>query len=88
MQRLGVLHQIVHAHRDHPTGVRHQLRRARPLAAVPGHVLHAAVVAGIQPLLQVAGVLPQLDVGDAQLLESELLCPLAYLQCQGLLSLR
>lgn len=44
-----------------------------------GHVIHAAVVARIQPFLQIRLVFPQLDVGDADLLEAQSLGPLLNL---------
>jgi hypothetical protein len=37
-----------------------------------GHVVHLAVIARIQPALQVLGVLTQVDIADAQLLETQL----------------
>lgn len=39
------------------------------------HVFHLAVVAGIQPFLQIALVLIEVDAGDAELLEAKLLGP-------------
>ena len=39
------------------------------------HVFHFAVVAGIQPFLQVVLVLIEVDAGDAKLLEAKLLGP-------------
>lgn len=39
------------------------------------HVVHLAVVAGLQPALQVRFVLAQLDVADTDLLEPQLAAP-------------
>ena len=41
-----------------------------------GHILHAAVIASIQPPLQVLLVFTQINAGDANLLEAELISPL------------
>lgn len=41
-----------------------------------GHVVHGAVVAGIQPFLQVGFVFAQIYVGYANLLEAQFLGPL------------
>ena len=50
---------------------------------MPLHVVHAAVVTGVEPLLQVGLMLGQLDVGDAQLLEAQLRGPLPDLFRDG-----
>jgi len=46
---------------------------------VAGHVFHTAVVASVQPFLQIRLVFPQLNIGDADLLEAQGFGPLLYL---------
>ena len=46
--------QVVHAHRDHRDGARHQLGRARAAHAVARHILHRPVVAPVEPVAQAA----------------------------------
>ena len=67
--------QVVHTQRHHAQRAGYQLIRVRALAAVRGHVVHLALVAGIQPALQVRLVLAEVDVGDADLLEAQLAPP-------------
>jgi hypothetical protein len=40
-----------------------------------GHILHFAVIASVEPFLQVALVLAQIDPGYAKLLEAKFFCP-------------
>ena len=40
-----------------------------------GHIFHFAVIASVEPFLQVALVLAQIDPGDAKLLEAKFFCP-------------
>jgi hypothetical protein len=47
------------------------------------HVVHGAVIAGVQPFLQVALVLTQFHIGDPHLLESQLCTPPADFLRQG-----
>ncbi len=68
--------QVVHAQGDHPQGAGYQLVGPRTLVAVGGHVVHLALVALLQPALQVGFVLGQVDAGDAYLLKAELTPPL------------
>jgi hypothetical protein len=72
---LRVAGQVVHAQRHHAQGARHQFIRVRALAAMGGHVVHFALVTGVQPALQVLLMLAQLDIGDADLLEAQLASP-------------
>ncbi|MNY20131.1 hypothetical protein D3C86_1535980 [compost metagenome] len=73
---LGVTGQVVHAQRDHPQGAGHQLLGMRALAAVGGHVVHLALVTGIQPALQVCLVLAQVQPGNADLLKAQFAAPI------------
>src|SRR3546814_648934 len=54
---------------------RYQLLGVRAFAAVGSHVLHFAVVAGVEPALQVMLVLGQIQAADADLLETQLAAP-------------
>ncbi len=84
LEGLHLRGQVVQAHADHPDRARHQLLRPGALAAVLGHEAHLAVMAGGQPALQAGLVLGQVDVGDAQLLEAELVGPAAQALGQGM----
>ena len=53
----------------------HQFVRARAFVAMPGHVVHLAVLAPGQPVLQVLLVFRERDAGDAGLLEAEFPAP-------------
>jgi len=66
---------VIHAHRDHAQGARLQFVRTTAFAAVPLHVLHFAVMSGLQPRTQVCGIFLQIDAGDADLLESKFHAP-------------
>ncbi len=62
--------QVVHPHRQHPHRARQQLVGARAHHAVARHVIHAAVIARIQPGLQSRLFDTQVGVGDARLVKS------------------
>ncbi len=62
--------QIVHPHRQHPQGAWQQLVGAGPHHAVARHVIHAAVMARIEPGLQSGLLKGEIRVGDTGLVES------------------
>jgi len=78
VQQLGhvrVTGQIVHAQGYYAQCAGHQLIRMRTFAAVGGHVIHLAVVTGVQPALQVLFMLGQVQAADADLLKAQLTPP-------------
>src|SRR5690606_5568719 len=79
----AVPRQVVHAHRDHPTGAGYQLGGTGALGAMAGHPLHLAMIAGLQPPLQMLLMLADIGIGDAQLLEPEFAGDAAYAVGQG-----
>ena len=60
----------------------YQFGRSTAAGAVARHVIHAAVMAGCQPLQQKGFIVIQLRVGDADLLEAEFLTPALDLLAQ------
>ncbi len=62
--------EVVHSHRDDPQGARQQLMGASAHHAVARHVIHAAVIAGVQPGLQFRLFEGEIRIGDANLVKS------------------
>jgi len=68
---------VIHAQRDHPQRAGHQFIGPRALAAVAGHVVHFAVLALGQPVVQVALIVLQRHPGDADVAKAQLGRPVA-----------
>src|SRR5690606_14341710 len=75
----GLREPVVHARADHAHGPGHELRRPRPLHAVPLHVFELAVPTELEPAPQPRLVIAKVDAADADLREAELGGPLADL---------
>ncbi|MCY1308431.1 hypothetical protein D9M70_584390 [compost metagenome] len=71
----GVARQVVHTQRDDAQRTGHQFARTPALAAVGAHVVHLALVARLQPALQMRAVLFEVEPADADLLEAEFTAP-------------
>ncbi len=70
-----LVRQVVHAGRDHARRALDQQCRTAALRAVLCHVLHLAVKAFRQPVIEPCFGDGQVDTGDTDLLESELGAP-------------
>ncbi|MNY50706.1 hypothetical protein D3C86_1862330 [compost metagenome] len=75
LDHVRVARQVIHAQGNHSQGTGHQLVRVRTLAAMGAHVVHLAVVARLEPPLQVFFVLAKLQAGNANLLEAQFATP-------------
>ncbi|BBH44033.1 hypothetical protein KU43P_05100 [Pseudomonas sp. KU43P] len=73
---MRVAGQIVHAQRHYAHGAGNQLLGMSALAAVCAQVLHFALVAGIEPTLQVMFVLAKIHPGDADVGKTEFSAPM------------
>ncbi len=84
--RIGAFRRhIVHAYGDDSPGTGHQFRGTAALAAVAGHVVHLAVQAVGQPVVQARFRFIQFRISDAAGGEAEFVRPVFYLlgQCGG-----
>ena len=68
--------QIVHSHRNHPSGTRHQGGGRIALVTMMGHIVHFALITRCQPVLQMGCVLTGIRGGDTHIREPELSRPL------------
>ena len=73
---------VVHARRDHAQRPGYELGGARAARTVPRHVMHLAVPAGVEPVLQPALVVGQVDRRDPDALEAKFLAPGPGLRCE------
>ena len=62
---VGCQREIVQAGDDHRSRARYQLSGLRPRGAVAGHIIHLAVVAGIEPGSETLVSVAQVGAGDA-----------------------
>ena len=71
-RRFGIRRGSIHAHADDANRAGNELLRPAAPLPVARHVFHAAVTLLGEPALEVGFVLRQVDAGDADLVESEL----------------
>jgi len=67
---LRILGPVVHAHADHAHGAGRKLMRPAAHAAVVMHIVHLAVMARGEPVLQMPLVAGKLDIGDPERVKS------------------
>lgn len=75
MRHLRIARQVVHAQGHYAQRARHQFLGVRAFAAMGAHIVHFAVVAGLEPALQMLLVLGEVQAADADLLEAQLAAP-------------
>ena len=81
-RRRLLIGQIIHARADDAQSARYQFIRPAAFLPVAGHILHFTVEAGFKPLSQAMFRRVQLDIGDAQLLKTELKAPCLDSLCE------
>ena len=68
--------QIIHPRADHGTGARDQRLGATAFVPVTCHPSHLAVVARVEPLVEMIAVLAKVDPGESQCLKTKLRSPM------------
>ncbi len=79
--RLFFIRKKVHPGGNNADRIRYECPRSAAPIAMPGHIIHFAVIFGFQPFLETTFRLSELDIRDSELLKSEFDTPRFNLAC-------